>query len=177
MIFFTSDTHFCHPLIAKLRGYKSFEEMNEIIINNWNTVVGKKDLTYHLGDFGFSHDSLAHIRHRLKGKIIIILGNHDLKNKVMRMPVWTDIFQMKTIQIDKQPIALCHYPFDVWDRSHYNSYHLYGHVHGGLNPHVYEPKGKKLDIGWDKRKQPMEWSDLKVIFEGLPDNPNLIKRT
>ena len=36
MIYFTSDWHFCHnkPFIYESRGFKSIEEMNEIIIEN-----------------------------------------------------------------------------------------------------------------------------------------------
>ena len=33
-----------------------------------------------------------------------------------------------------QLVVLCHYSMRVWDRSHYGSWHLYGHSHGNLPP-------------------------------------------
>lgn len=43
-----------------------------------------------------------------------------------------------------QVIVLCHYALRVWDRSHYGSWHLFGHSHGHL-PGL----GLSLDIGVD----------------------------
>lgn len=176
MTFFTSDTHFCHKLMAELRHFDSTEDMNEHIIQSWNAKVGKKDLTYHLGDFGFKHDSLAHIRNRLNGKIILILGNHDLKNRIQHKPIWTATYSIKSIKMEECYVAMCHYPIRCWDRSHYNSYHLYGHVHSGLKFPNHEIWGKSFDIGWDLWKRPVEWSEVKAYFDTLPDNPNLLKK-
>ena len=54
-VFFTSDTHFNHANIIKFceRPFGSIEEMNEALIANWNRVVGKDDIVFHLGDFCF----------------------------------------------------------------------------------------------------------------------------
>ena len=50
--FFTSDTHFCHgrEFLYGPRGFTNAEEMNEAIIERWNSVVKPTDLVYHLGD-------------------------------------------------------------------------------------------------------------------------------
>jgi calcineurin-like phosphoesterase family protein len=78
--FFTSDTHFGHARIIELsnRPFKSVQEMNEIIVHNWNALVRPDDTVYHLGDvaLGPIEDSLKYIS-RLNGNITLIVGNHD----------------------------------------------------------------------------------------------------
>ncbi len=51
--FFTSDTHFNHANIIRFcnRPFKDVEQMNEVMIANWNNVIGKDDTVFHLGDF------------------------------------------------------------------------------------------------------------------------------
>lgn len=54
-VFFTSDTHFGHKAIIGFcdRPFSSVEEMTEVLVENWNSVVGPTDTIYHLGDFAF----------------------------------------------------------------------------------------------------------------------------
>lgn len=84
--FVISDNHFWHFNIIKLcdRPFSSTEEMNETMIENWNSVVSNEDVVYNLGDFAYGKGSREHIaetRARLNGKIILILGNHDRQTK------------------------------------------------------------------------------------------------
>jgi len=46
MIYFTSDNHFCHSNIIGSchRPFPNVNEMNEIMINNWNSLVTIKDV-------------------------------------------------------------------------------------------------------------------------------------
>lgn len=55
MIYFIADTHFYHENIIKYcnRPFKNSKQMNEYIVNKWNSVVTKDDIVYHLGDVGF----------------------------------------------------------------------------------------------------------------------------
>lgn len=50
---FIGDTHFNHTNIIQYcdRPFTNVEEMNDYIIQQWNSVVGKNDTVYHLGDF------------------------------------------------------------------------------------------------------------------------------
>ena len=52
-----SDTHWYHENIIKLchRPFLSAKEMNEKLIENWNSVVSRDDTVYHLGDVAFRH--------------------------------------------------------------------------------------------------------------------------
>ncbi len=52
MIYFTSDTHFGHKNIIKHTGrpFYSIQEMDDILVRNWNRKVGVYDDIYILGD-------------------------------------------------------------------------------------------------------------------------------
>lgn len=77
---FISDTHFGHANILgfepEARPFKTVEEMNEAIIDNWNRVVSHRDTVYHMGDFCFGRQNIC-IAERLKGQKRLVLGNHD----------------------------------------------------------------------------------------------------
>jgi calcineurin-like phosphoesterase family protein len=77
---FISDTHFGHKNILQYekeaRPFSSIEEMNEVMIENWNRVVKKNDIVYHLGDFAFGRLNIK-IAERLNGKKKLVMGNHD----------------------------------------------------------------------------------------------------
>ena len=78
---FISDTHFGHKNILEYekesRPFETIEEMNESIIHRWNSVVGDKDLVFHLGDVCFGKRYLDSVLPRLKGKKRLVMGNHD----------------------------------------------------------------------------------------------------
>ena len=87
-VYFTSDTHFGHENIIKWcrRPYSSVEEMNEKLIENWNSVVGPDDIVFHLGDFAFGGSGLwKEVLSRLNGKKYLIIGNHDEKKSQGRI--------------------------------------------------------------------------------------------
>lgn len=77
---FTSDTHFGHTKVIEFekeaRPFTCLEEMHEVMIDRWNSVVRDNDIVYHLGDFCFGRKNIE-IAGRLKGKKRLILGNHD----------------------------------------------------------------------------------------------------
>ena len=83
--FFTSDTHFGHQRAAEIRGYRgpdAVSRMNDDLIDAWNSVVGRGDTVYHLGDFALGPKvEWPCIRARLNGTIVLVLGNHDLADQ------------------------------------------------------------------------------------------------
>lgn len=62
MIYYISDLHFGHSNIIKLCGrpFQSLEEMNNVLINNWNSKVTNGDKVYIIGDLFFrSQDEMT----------------------------------------------------------------------------------------------------------------------
>lgn len=80
-IFVISDTHFGHENIIKYCGrpFANAELMDEVLIENWNSVVKPQDKVYHLGDVYMGHrrEDINPILSKLNGKKRLILGNHD----------------------------------------------------------------------------------------------------
>ncbi len=80
MRWFTSDQHFGHTRICELAGrpFNSVEEMNAVLVYNWNQRVWADDTVYVLGDFamGTIAETLP-IARQLNGHKILIPGNHD----------------------------------------------------------------------------------------------------
>lgn len=78
-VFFTADLHFYHVNIIKYsnRPFASVEEMNEVLVSNWNTIVGENDTVYVLGDFSLAVRPVETFLPRLNGRKKLIMGNHD----------------------------------------------------------------------------------------------------
>lgn len=135
-IFFTSDTHFWHENIIKYtnRPFKTIEEMNDVLINNWNSVVSKDDIVFHLGDFCFcGSEKIKELMDKLNGKIYLVMGNHDWKTiKDGQRSRFEGVYQQMSIRVDGQPIYLNHFPFlcfaGAW-RGEKATWQLFGHVH------------------------------------------------
>ncbi len=141
-IFYISDTHFGHENIIKYcnRPFQNVEEMNERIINNWNSVVGKDDIIYHLGDFAFKNSKITDLVKRLNGTIYLIKGNHDSKNVEYYNKFGFIVLPTRTLIEDKK-LILSHKPIPDTDipKGYIN---VHGHIHN--NPLEGEEFSNKL---------------------------------
>jgi calcineurin-like phosphoesterase family protein len=181
MIWFTSDTHFGHKNIIKYcnRPFENVEEMDQTIIKNWNSVVKDNDLVYHLGDFMSWAGNSSTIerryrqyRHALKGKIFLIEGNHDYKIGSPFSYALEGKCPLMTLRYQGRKIILCHYAMKVWDASHFDSWHLFGHSHGTL-----DAVGKSWDVGVDSNEfTPISFNDLGAIMNNQCHNENWVER-
>lgn len=129
--FFTADLHFGHKNIIRFdnRPFTSVEEMDEALIQNWNSRVSDEDLVYILGDISWYDDAkTCEIFSRLKGRKVLIKGNHDRIHGNIRK-FFEEVTSYKEITLDGKHIVLCHYPIVFFNKHHYGSYMFYGHVH------------------------------------------------
>ena len=115
--FFTSDTHFGHKNIIEYckRPFKDVDEMNEKLIENWNSVVQPTDVVYHLGDFAFR--GFFRYKNRLNGTIHLIKGNHDNHDEAN--------MESGIVHIGGKIFYLCHVP----PLENRQQYCLCGHIH------------------------------------------------
>ena len=165
MELFTSDQHFRHRNIlqyqTETRPYNNIFEMNAAYINAWNETAGDDDTVYHLGDLCFGNlYQVQEIIELLRGRIILIPGNHDRwlreydgakendpkfeLRSLSEHPLEIRWNQIQEVTVEGKRIVLCHYPMRSWNASYHGSWHLYGHVHKKL-----EPWGMSMDVGVD----------------------------
>jgi calcineurin-like phosphoesterase family protein len=165
MQYFTSDNHFFHRNIIKYcnRPFRDVTMMNEIMISNWNNIVGPDDEVYCLGDFGFAdRDELEGVLDRLMGRKHLIKGNHDKEAKRLRGWVWVkDYMELK---VEEDFVILFHYAPRVWNKSHHGSLALFGHSHGRM-----PGNSQSLDVGVDCwNYKPVTLVEIKKRMATLP---------
>jgi calcineurin-like phosphoesterase family protein len=138
-IFFTSDTHFFHDqdFVWKARGFSCVEEMNETIVERWNSIVSPDDIVYHLGDIMLGNYDV-NILKRLNGIIDLIHGNHDTDRKLGDIYATNKVtatigYTSELLKFGKLKFFICHYPVLTanFDDSHFSQHVicLHGHTH------------------------------------------------
>jgi len=142
--------------------------MNKTLTSNWNSIVKNTDTVYHLGDFCFRNP--YNYLSKLNGNIIFVLGNHD--KPLSKIYPNNDIPFKRIISINGQYIVLSHFAMRVWDKSHFNTWHLYGHSHNAI-PSL----GKSFDVGVDAwNYYPISFEQVKKQMSVQPNNSNWIEQ-
>ena len=134
MIRYIADLHFDHESIIAYdnRPFDSLEEMNEKIIENWNSVVtDPEDRTWILGDFCTGGTGRwAEVLNRLQGHKSLIKGNHDDPSVIEKVRhLFEDVADYREILDQDRHVVLSHYPIFAFRDHYFGGYHLYGHVH------------------------------------------------
>lgn len=174
--YFTSDLHFGHKRILTYenvphRQYSNVDDMDEAIIASWNSTVEPSDTVYILGDFSFrKHSETLDILRKLKGKKVLVKGNHDNLNVECKEQLSEfHLYLERELFIEhphydiaqKIEIQMFHFPIMHWHKQYYGSWHLHGHLHG--NPSGVQ--GRVLDVGWDAHGKLLSLEDIAEIMK------------
>jgi calcineurin-like phosphoesterase family protein len=191
--FAISDTHFFHDNIIKYcsRPFTNSDEMNAVMIQNWNKVVSPNDEVYVVGDFalvkGQSHEEklqrLNNLSMQLNGKKHLIYGNHDYFTPEEYL-IYGGFEEVGhgyiEVLLNNHWFTMCHYQMTSWNSSHHGSMHLFGHEHWRQQ---YEPKHSMYEeMHWSERKfnvcadankfTPVDINDIIRVLEARPTNFN-----
>lgn len=136
MHYYISDLHFGHASILKLcnRPFSSVQEMDETLIKNWNERVKGNDVVYILGDLSWDKSKAPLYLSRLKGKKILLRGNHDAAWEEGGEAYFKGVYSYLETFADGHPLTLSHYPMLEWRGSRKTGskklgYHIFGHIH------------------------------------------------
>lgn len=134
MNFYTSDLHFFHKNICNLTDRNTVtnpENHTQWLIDLWNFQVSEYDTVYVLGDFSFGNlEKTKEVIQKLKGNIVLILGNHDKESDIKLLynsELIYFYFNYLEIKIEGVKTCMSHYPMVSWNKKHYGSYMLHGH--------------------------------------------------
>ena len=185
---FTSDLHIGHARISELAGrpFTDVEQMNEVLVDNWNALVRPDDVAYVLGDvcMGKIDDSLKYIS-RLNGIKHLILGNHDrplMQKSEEKRQEWqqryldagfTSLHDSLVYIIGDYRFNLSHFPYDgdSHDGDRFNSLRLvdtgtpilHGHTHSKERV-TFSSKGTtQIHVGVDA------WGHSPVSMQAIID--------
>jgi calcineurin-like phosphoesterase family protein len=128
-----SDPHFYHGNIckftkadgSKLRPWDDANEMTEDMIRWYNEMVDDNDRVYILGDVAFSPRSMRDSVSRLKGRKVLVPGNHEPP----KMRKYFDLFDDVRGYVVKKGFIMSHIPIHEGSLSRWQL-NIHGHLHG-----------------------------------------------
>ena len=145
MYYFISDLHFyCKSqtndgdVNYDNRPFADLDEMHDVMLRRWNAKVTNGDTVYILGDVSMRgrNDALIALVAQLKGKKILVKGNHDDVTDYRYKQLFAEICDYKELceNIDGKGYKLClmHYPILMWNGQHRGAILLYGHTHNSI---------------------------------------------
>ena len=183
-VWFTSDTHFGHRRIIQYcnRPWNHGKNENgELVVTNenvlamdnemirrWNSVVGKNDTVWHLGDFALGGKEVAErVFPQLNGKINLVMGNHDHWNINFYYDLgFHRVYDKKIIIHDF--VILSHAPL-MFLNSNCPFYNVYGHIH---NSDAYQTWTKNSCCVCVERHgyMPISWKMIMQKYDELNGN-------
>jgi calcineurin-like phosphoesterase family protein len=178
--FYTSDQHLGHRNFLnflneegrQVRPFSSVEEMDEYMIQQWNSVVQPEDTLVSLGDIAIRRKSLQ-LLERLNGRKILIRGNHDIFSTKDYLKYFDEIRAVEVKQ--KSGVIFSHYPIHP-DSLKKGWINVHGHIHekevladGGI------PDYRYFNISVERMNYtPIEWNDLYRIVNERRELQNAI---
>lgn len=113
---FSSDQHYGHESVIGFcnRPFNNAEEMNQALIDNWNTLVKPEDLCIFVGDvFMYCNaEKMRDILSKLNGnRKILVIGNHDRDRRNLMNVGFSLVVEQMVLEIAEEKVLLSHYPF------------------------------------------------------------------
>lgn len=183
-VFLISDLHLTHRRVlefadhyrAKALNVETIQQHDELICDNWNDTVHKRDLVLCLGDLGHGYELVK----KLSGHKKVILGNHDLHHASEYLKVFDDIIGARSYKKN----WISHFPITPQELFFKNNIH--GHTHSqGVNDSRYINVSIEMTLGYPISFQDIKsgkfvtWNRVNQPFgftgEIVDNNPNIVK--
>lgn len=171
MKYWVSDTHWSETRITPafnpfFRPFKSVKEQNETMVAKINSIVGKDDELFHIGDVSVDIDGIKFMDKIKCKNRTLILGNYDVDDPD-KMPVLLKAFNHRVFDSmdfslgDGTWIHMNHYPTKAVD----NMFNIVGHIHG-----LWKVQPNMVNVGVDA------WHFLPVSLDQIKFVRNAIEK-
>lgn len=120
------------------RPFADVNEMYAYMLRRWNEKVTNGDTVYILGDVALrgKRDALIGLVAQLKGKKVLVKGNHDDVSDYRYKQLFHEIYDYKELTDSftgqAYKLVLCHYPILMWRGQRNGAILLYGHTHNSV---------------------------------------------
>lgn len=129
-VYVISDLHLGHKNILKFAGTfrygSTVDEHDDWLVEQWNSVVTKRDWVWVLGDVAFNKDAL-HLMQMMRGNKRLILGNHDMFPLGLYNKYFVSIHGLVSKSVNGRRAWLSHAPIHQDELRGCKNIH--GHVH------------------------------------------------
>ena len=172
-VYLIADTYFNHDNIIKYcnRPFKDIEDMNNTIINNWNNIVDKDDIVYHLRDFMLG-DNISDFVSKLNWKIYLVRGNHDGKSISFYNNGGLEVVPTQT-KLEEFKVILSHR--QLADNQIPDGYiNIYGHIHNAKLDDDVKLVNNRINVLENVPTNKLE--RIVIYCHGLGSNKNLVNR-
>lgn len=140
-----SDPHFYHKNIvtfvnydgSKVRPWDCAKNMTEDMITWYNELVSDGDRVYILGDVAFSNANMQATVSRLKGRKVLVPGNHEPP----KMRKYFDLFDDVRGYVVKKGFIMSHMPIHTQSMGRWDL-NIHGHLHNNtVKENIKHPDG------------------------------------
>ena len=168
--YFGSDWHINHDNICNFREqFKTVQEHNEFIFDNYCSVVRPKDHAYLTGDIGFNVEAL-HLIKKLPGIKHLVMGNHDKeKKRNIRLQDLVDTFHDIHGFLRYKEFWLSHCPIHPDELRNRFNIHGHTHYHNINDPRYLNISMENIDF------KPISLEEVRAIFESRSDEINKLR--
>ncbi|MGC0365028.1 calcineurin-like phosphoesterase family protein [Rhodococcus sp. 27YEA15] len=193
-VYFTSDLHFGHSMIAEIRGYSSIDDHDAELVESITSTLSKGGQLWILGDLssGGSRSearALEILEVLSRGyELHLIAGNHDSCHSMHRdahkhqrrfLDVFSSVQTFARRKVAGRNVMLSHFPYvgDHTDVDRAEAYRLrdegmwllHGHTHQA-EP-LTEPHSRQLHVGWDTWKRPVSLEEIAAVIVTEEERP------
>lgn len=160
-VYFTSDLHIGHRLVASKRGFKSVEEHDAAVCASLMN-LNKRDFLWVLGDIAWKEQHLHLLYGMVPCPMAAVLGNHDKLNT----QVYLKFFTRCGGAVSKYNYLLTHVPVHPQEIRRWR-FNIHGHIHyTGETDCI---PGRYFNVNWDYHAGPVSLASIEEKYNRSPD--------